>query len=101
MSGAGVRLHKPVRATGLAGAEVVRYSSAVQRLKDRGAASADLEEFERDRKAFAVCPIHGELADPVIGIADVEGQRVAFGCPDCSGPEVRAQWEAEGRRGRA
>ena len=80
--------------------EIIRYSSAVQRLRDRGASDTDLAALEADRVAAAVCPTHGALTDPLIGYADTrEGPRVAFCCPWCSDPALLAAWEAEGRRG--
>ena len=41
------------------------------------------------------CPTHGELSDPII--ATLEGERVVFCCPACSGSAVRARWEEEGK----
>jgi hypothetical protein len=54
-------------------------------------------EAERERAIAARCPKHGELKDPAIAlVGEGEGQRVAYICPWCSGPEILAQWEQEG-----
>ena len=75
----------------------VRYSTAVRRARANGMSEENLAALEADRKQFgASCPVHGELADPVIGI--VEGSMVAFACPHCSGPEVLKAWEDEGKQ---
>ena len=76
--------------------EVVRYSTAVQRLRDKHAPQKALDEFERDRQIAAICPTHGPIADPIIGLL---GDRVAFGCPECSSEDVQARYDSEGKRG--
>jgi hypothetical protein len=71
---------------------MVRYSTALKRLRALG---ADTAEFERDKKVAAVCPEHGEIADPVIALST---DRVAFACPWCSDPTMLKAWEEEGKR---
>ena len=73
---------------------VVRFSTAVRRLRENGTPQEHLDDFERERAIAAHCPTHGALADPVIGIA---GDRVAFICPWCSDDAIREAWEQEGK----
>lgn len=54
-------------------------------------------EFERDRLRAGRCPEHGLLDDPaILLVGEGAERRTAFACPFCSGPELRARWEAEG-----
>lgn len=72
----------------------IRLSTAVRRLREAGKEVSALA-LERDAAAVGrECPVHGHLEDPIVGLLS---DRVAFGCPDCSGEDVRAAWEAEGR----
>lgn len=72
----------------------LRFSSAVSALRNQGALDT-LAELERLRELHGKrCPTHGELKDPILAIL---GEQVAFICPWCSGPEILAAWEAEGR----
>jgi len=71
---------------------VVRYSTALKRMRAEG---ADTSEFERDKTIGAVCPNHGIIEDPIIGILS---DRVAFACPWCSGATLFKTWEDEGKR---
>lgn len=79
--------------------EVLRFSSAVRRMRERGTRPEDIAEFERDRKFAARCSIHGEIVDPVVGLVNTqEGPRAVFICPWCSSPEILKRWEEEGRK---
>lgn len=73
--------------------ETVRFSTVVRALRRQGN-EAIAQKLEAEQKAVGSrCDTHGELADPVIGLL---GDRVAFGCPWCSGSAVLAAWEREG-----
>jgi hypothetical protein len=43
-------------------------------------------------KVGSNCPVHGKLEDPIITLL---GEEIAFGCPDCSGEELRQMWAEE------
>jgi hypothetical protein len=74
----------------------LRWSTFKRRLHDQGADDT-IAKIEADRLiAGASCPVHGAIDDPIIGILD---GRIAFVCPKCSGPEIQARYEAEGKRG--
>jgi hypothetical protein len=76
--------------------EALRWSTFRRRLHDQGADDT-IAKIEADRLvAGSTCPTHGSLEDPIMGILD---GRVAFVCPWCSGPEIQAAYEAEGKRG--
>lgn len=53
------------------------------------------EEVQRVANQFRDCPVHGRMADPIVGIV---GTQIAIVCPYCSGSDVLAMWEAEGRQ---
>jgi len=72
--------------------DMIRYSTALKRLRAHG---ADTAEFERDKRIGAVCPRHGDIEDPIIGMV---GDVVGFACPWCSDPPVLKAWEEEGKR---
>lgn len=76
----------------------IRYSKLCAFVRDRGGTEASLIEFERDKNiACSVCPTcKGDLSDP-IALLDVKNNRMVFACPACSAPNLRAQWEREGR----
>ena len=73
----------------------VRMSTAVKKLRDQGLDEAADALIADAQKAAPWCPgCERKLDDPVIGLTH---GRVAFACPHCSGPDILAQWEAEGR----
>lgn len=75
----------------------IRYSRLVEFVRANGGTEEAIIELERDRRiAVSVCPIcKVDLSDP-IALLDVVANRMVFGCPSCSEPEVRERWEAEG-----
>lgn len=80
---------------------LVRYSTALRHLRDGTKKGSDAAEaLERDfAEHGSRCTVHGLLEDPIIvllRLPEDDSERVGFGCPDCSGPEVKARWEAEG-----
>ena len=77
--------------------DVLRLSTTLKRLRSQADGEAAAVEIEAlYERVGNLCTIHGRLDDPIIGI--LEGQ-VAFCCPDCSAPEMKAAWEKEGRNG--
>lgn len=87
-----VRLEKIAQGVFADAPEVVRYSTAVQRLRDQHAPQEALDEFARDKQAAAVCPTHGPIDNPIIGLLS---DRVAFGCPECSGSLIQGIYKSE------
>lgn len=80
------------------GASALRLSTFVKRLRASGVNPAELI---RDAKLAGACVHHGVIADPIVAIATIDGEkRAAFGCPWCSDPKVLAAWEAEGEQER-
>lgn len=90
-----VKLPRPLHAAFLGGLPCcLRFSTMCKRMAAAGADQPTLDKLEAMReKAGSSCPIHGELADPIVGMLHSE---LAFICPDCSDPKVKAQWVAEG-----
>jgi hypothetical protein len=76
--------------------EVVRYSTVLRRLREAGDATAiALERLKA--QVGTRCPTHGALEDPIVAIVDAGPRaQVAFGCPWCSGDQIRELWEREG-----
>lgn len=77
---------------------VLRLSTLLQRWRDRGRNPEDEAEVLRVVDKHRVCPTHGRLEDPIVGLV---GDQIAVACPWCSGDAVREAWEAEGRKGTA
>lgn len=87
------KLERPVDGWAKPGSGTLRFSILVSKLLAEG---ADVTEFVRDKEvAGSSCPVHGELEDPIVMLMP-GGDRVAFCCPDCSAPELKAQWDREG-----
>src|SRR5688500_6553992 len=87
------KLERPVDAWVKPGSAPLRFTLLVRKLLADG---ADPAEFVRDKEiAGSSCPIHGVLEDPIVMLMP-GGDRVAFCCPDCSAPELKAAWEREG-----
>lgn len=70
---------------------MLRSSNAIARIRKDNPAGARMLELLREQIGRE-CPVHGHLDDPIIGLV---GDEVAFGCPDCSGEEIRRQWAEE------
>lgn len=70
---------------------VVRSSNAITRMRRVNPEAAEAIELLRS-KVGSSCPVHGHLEDPVISLL---GDEIAFGCPDCSGDDLRRQWAEE------
>jgi hypothetical protein len=70
----------------------VRYSTILRRCREQGMTDA-YADLKRVKEQFEVCPTHGFMADPVVGVV---GTQIAIACPHCSGAHVLAAWEAEG-----
>jgi hypothetical protein len=73
----------------------VRLSTCLRRLREQGAPPEAAAELERIHEQHGSCVVHGLLADPVIGLV---GKQIAICCPWCSGADVQALWEAEGKQ---
>jgi len=95
----GVKLDRIAHAVFDAPPQSLRFSTYVRGMRAQGL-EASAAEFEADKAKYgSSCPVHGELADPVIGmVGEGSTARVAFACPQCSGPEILAAWEKEGMR---
>lgn len=96
----GIKLEKVAHAVFDGGKpESLRFSTYVRGLRAQGL-EASAAELEADQAKYgASCPTHGALSDPVLGIlGEGPAARVAFACPQCSGPEILAAWEKEGMR---
>jgi hypothetical protein len=74
---------------------ILRLSSALRRLRAQGHNEAARRVEASYLEVGQHCDVHGKLDDPILTIARPD--KVAFGCPWCSDPEVLAQWEREGR----
>lgn len=77
---------------------IVRMSTAARMLREIGR-HGDASEIEREARIAAPwCPQCGrKLEDPVVGMLNTpDGPRMVYACPHCSGPDILAQWEAEG-----
>ncbi len=72
---------------------VLRFSTAVRRLRESGEETGALEVEALKERVGSLCPIHGELIDPIMGIL---GKEIAFCCPQCSSPELFKAWQEEG-----
>jgi hypothetical protein len=70
---------------------VIRSSNAIARLRRVNSEAAEAVELLRS-KVGSNCPVHGKLEDPIITLL---GEEIAFGCPDCSGEELRQMWAEE------
>lgn len=74
--------------------DLLRYSSLLWRLKQAGCPQDQYDDFVALKARIgSLCPVHGELKDPVIAKL---GSGVAFVCPWCSSPQILAAWEKEG-----
>lgn len=71
---------------------IVRSSNAIALIRKHDANAARMLEQMR-AQIGQECPVHGHLEDPIIGRL---GDEVAFGCPECSGEDVRKAWREEG-----
>jgi hypothetical protein len=67
---------------------LVRTSNVLARVRREDPEAAEVIELLRS-EVGKTCPVHGDLEDPIIAV--VRGE-VAFGCPDCSGEELRQRW---------
>lgn len=76
---------------------VLRYSSIlVAMARDWGGMPAVARLRSAYEQAGNRCQVHGHLPDPIVGLlGEGAAAQVAFGCPHCSGDDVRAMWEAE------
>jgi hypothetical protein len=70
---------------------VVRSSNAITRMRRENPEVAEAIELLRSQIGQE-CPEHGHLDDPIITLL---GDEIAFGCPDCSGEELRRVWAEE------
>lgn len=75
------------------------WSTAMKRLRASGCPAAVIAEAEAEKKIAAVCTVHFEIEDPVIGIiGEGANARVGYGCAECSGGAVLEAWRAERER---
>lgn len=70
---------------------LLRSSNMITRVRRENPDAADALEIMRERIG-RTCPTHGRLEDPIVSLLDGE---VAFGCPDCSGEDLRRRWLEE------
>lgn len=70
---------------------IVRSSNAIARLRRVDPIAAEAVELLRSQVG-QTCPVHGHLDDPIISLL---GDEIAFGCPDCSGEDLRRRWVEE------
>ncbi len=78
--------------------QTLRLSTVLRMLRmDQKVAEADA--LDADAEAYGkTCTVHGRIEDPIIGILRAgHAPRIAFACPDCSGADVRAAYEKEGK----
>jgi hypothetical protein len=91
------RFKKVAKAQFVARPDFLRYSTSLSKLRAAGTSEDKIAEYERAKEAAAICPEHGFVEDPIVGITMVRGfQEVAFACPWCSGSEMLERWEKEG-----
>ncbi|MHB8563340.1 MAG: hypothetical protein ACYDDA_05210 [Acidiferrobacteraceae bacterium] len=76
---------------------VLRMTAVIKHLREQGQQDAIAVVLDLHRKVGNRCPEHGEIADPIVTISTLRGEReLAFGCPWCSSPDVLEAWEREG-----
>lgn len=72
---------------------MLRFSRAVAGLRAEGLNDVADGIVALKGRVGSHCPIHGTMEDPIIATV---GDRVAFGCPWCSGTDVLEAWKREG-----
>ena len=91
-----ISVGSPVQAAFSTETGPLRMSLIIKRLRAQDGGERAVRAVEDAyAKVGKSCPVHGELHDPILGLLDGD---LAFICPDCSAPEIKARWEQEGRR---
>lgn len=78
--------------------DVLRKSTMIKLFRARAAPGFQraIDEIEKVHRMFPSCIEHGKLEDPIIAVSGKgEMAQIAICCPECSGPEIRAAYEAE------
>lgn len=79
----------------MSGGGLLRYSAIKRKLAESGSAD-DVAAFVREvASAGQTCTTHGKLDDPIV-LVEPRLLQIVVACPDCSGDDVRREWEAQG-----
>lgn len=74
--------------------DTLRLSTVLKMLRGQGQDASAEQVAQLAERVGKQCDTHGRIDDPMV--FTVGKDQLAFGCSDCSAPELKKAWEEEG-----